>query len=291
MTNASEKRAPLGTLRALLSILLAIAVLVAAQTLALLLGEILLGAGVPGPACNVLTAVLYVLFALGGAALLCRFVLHLPLTALRIGRLRIRPVWALAAFALPALVLAGAILAGGRWEVHRFDAQTVWLTVTGGVFYYGLAAGIVEEVIFRGVILGCLERRWNREIAVLVPSVLFGLVHRIGASLDLPSTVQLLVAGTIVGILFSLIACESGSIWNSALVHGVWNAALLGGILHIGSAADSASMDTFVLTDAPFLLSGGDFGIEASVLAIAPYLLGILLAAVLLHRKNKEGIA
>ena len=70
MTNASEKRAPLGTLRALLSILLAIAVLVAAQTLALLLGEILLGAGVPGPACNVLTAVLYVLFALGGAALL-----------------------------------------------------------------------------------------------------------------------------------------------------------------------------------------------------------------------------
>ena len=282
MTNASEKRAPLGTLRALLSILLAIAVLVAAQTLALLLGEILLGAGVPGPACNVLTAVLYVLFALGGAALLCRFVLHLPLAALRIGRLRIRPVWALAAFALPALVLAGAILAGGRWEVHRFDAQTVWLTVTGGVFYYGLAAGIVEEVIFRGVILGCLERRWNREIAVLVPSVLF---------LDLPSTVQLLVAGTIVGILFSLIACESGSIWNSALVHGVWNAALLGGILHIGSAADSASMYNFVLTDASFLLSGGDFGIEASVLAIAPYLLGILLAAVLLHRKNKEGIA
>ena len=265
--------------------------LVAAQTLALLLGEILLGAGVPGPACNVLTAVLYVLFALGGAALLCRFVLHLPLAALRIGRLRIRPVWALAAFALPALVLAGAILAGGRWEVHRFDAQTVWLTVTGGVFYYGLAAGIVEEVIFRGVILGCLERRWNREIAVLVPSALFGLVHRIGASLDLPSTVQLLVAGTIVGILFSLIACESGSIWNSALVHGVWNAALLGGILHIGSAADSASMYNFVLTDAPFLLSGGDFGIEASVLAIAPYLLGILLAAVLLHRKNKEGLA
>lgn len=154
MTNASETRAPLGTLRALLSILLAIAVLVAAQTLALLLGEVLLGAGVPGPACNVLTAVLYVLFALGGAALLCRFVLHLPLAALRIGRLRIRPVWALAAFALPALVLAGAILAGGRWEVHRFDAQTVWLTVTGGVFYYGLAAGIVEEVIFRGVILG-----------------------------------------------------------------------------------------------------------------------------------------
>lgn len=291
MANPAKKQPPVSALRALLTVFFAIAALVAAQTLALLLGELLLTAGVPGPAGNVLTAVLYVLFALGGAALLCRFLLRLPLTALRIGRLRIRPLWALAAFALPALVLVGALLAGGRWEVHRFDAQTAWLTVTGGVFYYGLAAGIVEEVIFRGVILGALERRWGRPVAVLVPSVLFGLVHLIGASLDLLSAVHLLVAGTIVGVLFSLIACESGSVWNSALVHGVWNAAILGGLLHIGSTADSASMCSFVLADASFLLSGGDFGIEASVLAIVPYLLGILLAAVLLHRKNKEGIA
>ena len=92
MTNASETRAPPGTLRALLSILLAIAVLVAAQTLALLLGEILLGAGVPGPACNVLPAVLYVLFALGGAALLCRVVLHLPLAAAGSGFARSGPL-------------------------------------------------------------------------------------------------------------------------------------------------------------------------------------------------------
>ena len=291
MANPAKKQPPVSALRALLTVLLAIAALVAAQSLALLLGELLLTAGVPGPAGNVLTAALYVWFALGGAALLCRFLLRLPLTALRIGRLRIRPLWALAAFALPALVLVGALLAGGRWEVHRFDARTMWLTLTGGVFYYGLAAGIVEEVIFRGVILGTLERRWGRSVAVLVPSVLFGLMHLIGASLDLPSAVQLLVAGTIVGVLFSLIACESGSVWNSALVHGVWNAAILGGILHIGSTADSASMYNFVLTDASFLLSGGDFGIEASALAIVPYLLGILLAAVLLHRKNKEGIA
>ena len=135
MTNASEKRAPLGTPARAPPILLAIAVLVAAQTLALLLGEVLLGAGVPGPACNVLTAVLYVLFALGrrGAAVQVRAPPSPGGAADRPAP--IRPVWALAAFALPALVLAGAILAGGRWEVHRFDAQTVWLTVTGGVFY------------------------------------------------------------------------------------------------------------------------------------------------------------
>ncbi|MGI5885130.1 MAG: CPBP family intramembrane glutamic endopeptidase [Candidatus Spyradocola sp.] len=291
MTNAAEKRAPMGTLRALLAVLLALAALVAAQALALLLGEVLLGAGVPGPACNVLTAALYALLALGGVALLCRFVLRIPLAALRIGRLWIHPVWVLAAFALPTLVLAGALLAGGRWEIYRFDSQTVWLMVTGGVFYYGLAAGIVEEMVFRGVILGCLERRWNQKIAILVPSVLFGLVHLIDAPLDPLSAVQLLTAGTIVGVLFSLITCQSGSVWNSALVHGVWNAAILGGILHIGSAPDSASMYNFVLSGASFLLSGGDFGIEASILAIVPYLLGILLAVFLLHQGKKEGMA
>ena len=37
--------------------------------------------------------------------------------------------------------------------------------------------GIVEEVVFRGFIMTALERRWNRWAAVLLPSVLFGLVH------------------------------------------------------------------------------------------------------------------
>ena len=122
--------------------------------------------------------------------------------------------------------------------------------------------------------------RINRKIAVIVPSVLFGLLHIIGNSLDVVSTIQLVAAGSIVGILFSLITYESGSIWNSAAVHAVWNMIIVGGILHIGSAADSASIFNFVLENKSFLISGGDFGIEASVISVLVYLVFCVIALV-----------
>jgi len=46
-------------------------------------------------------------------------------------------------------------------------------------------------------------------------------LHIVGSDLDLISIVQLIIAGTLVGILFSLIAIESNIIWNSAIVHGI----------------------------------------------------------------------
>lgn len=69
----------------------------------------------------------------------------------------------------------------------------------------------------------------------------------IGGSFDVMSMLQLLVSGSLVGILFSLIAIESGSIWNSALVHGIWNMVMAGGILHIGKAIDSQALYNWVL--------------------------------------------
>lgn len=58
-------------------------------------------------------------------------------------------------------------------------------------------------------------------IAIFLPSIVFGILHIVGSDLDLISIVQLIIAGTLVGILFSLIAIESNIIWNSAIVHGI----------------------------------------------------------------------
>ena len=67
---------------------------------------------------------------------------------------------------------------------------------------------------------------------------------------------------------FPLIAYVSHSVWNNAIVHGIWNMAIIGGILHIGNSADSNSIFNFVLDNKMFLITGGDFGIEASVISI-----------------------
>ena len=192
----------------------------------------------------------------------------------------------IAAVLMPMIVLILSVITGGHWKINLFGTETTLEIITSAIVFYGLAAGIVEEVVFRGVIMGCLERRFHIWIAVIIPSILFGVVHIIGNELDFLSVIQLLIAGSIVGILFSLVAYESNSIWNNAMIHAVWNMVIIGGILHIGSEADGNSILNFVLKNKSFLISGGDFGIEASVISILAYLIFIILAIVLLKKKE-----
>lgn len=275
----------ISTLQAILGIILSVVIMVIAQILSLFLGEIPLNFGVPAPICNILMGVLYVRFAYGGTALLCTKLLKTSLSQFRIPKLQLKPVWIATSVLMPMLVVLLSLLVKGHWEVNTFPTETTMAMVTATIAFYGLATGIVEEIVFRGVILGCIEKRWNIEMAILIPSVLFGLLHIIGNELDFLSTLQLLVAGTVVGILFSLIAVESHSIWNNALVHGVWNIVMIGSLLHIGDAPDNTTFVNYVLESKSFLLTGGDFGIEASVQSIAGYLLFIGLAIVLLRKK------
>lgn len=83
-------------------------------------------------------------------------------------------------------------------------------------------------------------------VAVLVSSVLFGLLHIIGNELDFLSTIRLLAVGSMVGILFSLVTYESGSIFSSPWMHGVWNMVTVGGILNIGREPDEASVVVYL---------------------------------------------
>ena len=140
------------------------------------------------------------------------------------------------------------------------------------------------------MIMGCLEQRTNKYVAVLVPSVLFGMLHLIGNDLDIISAVQVVAAGSVVGILFSLITYENGSIWNSAVVHAVWNMVFVSGVLHIGSSADSSSICSFVLENKSFLISGGDFGIEASVISVMVYLAFCVMAGVCVKKIRNSSV-
>lgn len=225
-----------------------------------------------------LAGVLYIVFTYMGAKLICRKFLKVSMDEMRIPRINLTARWLIAAVVMPVSVLIISILTGGYWEISFPDLETTLSTIAGGVAFYGLGAGITEELVFRGVIMGCLEQRTNKYVAVLVPSVLFGMLHLIGNDLDIISAVQVVAAGSVVGILFSLITYENGSIWNSAVVHAVWNMVFVSGVLHIGSNADSSSICSFVLENKSFLISGGDFGIEASVISVMVYLAFCVMA-------------
>ena len=275
----------LSTPKTISGIVAALLVLIAAQCLALAAGEILLRQGIPGAICNVIIGVIYAALVCGLAALVCGKLLKVSIRKMRLPGFSVRPIWLAAAVLMPLLLLGCCRIAGGHWERNFPAAGEAWAIVTGAVVFYGFAAGLAEEIVFRGLIMGCLEKRLGVPTAVLLPSLLFGAVHIIGNDLDPVSALQVLAAGSIVGILFSLIALESGSVWNSALVHGVWNLAVVGGIWQIGTAADPETIFSFVLDNTSFWISGGEFGIEASVLSVGIYLAFSVLAALRMKKK------
>ena len=86
--------------------------------------------------------------------------------------------------------------------------------------------------------------------------------------------------------MFSLIELYSENFWNNALVHALWNMSTVG-LMHIGTQPCSESVFTYVLKSRSILVTGGDFGIETSVISIIAYLLVIAVTLVLLSRKEK----
>ena len=126
----------------------------------------------------------------------------------------------------------------------------------------------------------------NLLIAVIVPSVLFGALHVLGTGFSLGSILLVVLAGTAVGIMFSIIAIESESIWCGGLVHAIWNILMIGGGLSISSSVDEHALATYVLQPKSVAITGGEFGVESSVISLLGYIVVALIAYVRIRKKR-----
>jgi membrane protease YdiL (CAAX protease family) len=97
---------------------------------------------------------------------------------------------------------------------HR-DAGTVVLFVIGAVVF----APLVEELLFRGVLLRGLLRRTEPATAVLLSAVIFAFVHFIGD----PNTLPFLPALAGLGAVLAVVAIRSGDLSTSIFIHAGFN--------------------------------------------------------------------
>ena len=274
--------------KTIIGIILGIAILVGAQLIALSAGEGLISLGVPDIPSVIVSAVLYPSLSITGVWLVICKIMKIPSKVIRLTCFKPKLIWLVVAVVMPALAIGGYMFFKGEMVKSTLPANELTANVIQSVLLFSIGAGIVEELVFRGIIMGLLENRTNFKIALIVPSVLFGAAHMVGANLSFLSIIQLLIAGTLVGILFSLIAKYSDSIWEGAIVHAVWNASAA--FVAIGTAAKNESVFTYVLKSKSFLITGGDFGMEASVISIAAYLIVIVFVLSLLRRKKKIAV-
>ena len=243
---------------------------------------------VPSGVCNIIAGALYAGLAYVFLKVFAAKIVKLPMADLGMPEFAVKKKWILAAVLLPAIVKGTYLLAfGGQYVSSHMSGTQIFNTLSAGIAFTGIAAGFVEEMVFRGVILNVLKKKWNIQAAVIAPSIAFGFVHILGMDYSIGSCLLVILAGTMVGIMFSLIAIESGSVWNSGVVHAVWNIVMIGGGLAIGEKADAYSVMTYVLDSRLFAVTGGEFGVEASAISLAGYIIVAGMAFAMIRSEKK----
>lgn len=216
-----------------------------------------------------------------------KFVARLSIKEMALVNIMPEAKWVILGLALPLAVTAFYVFfTGGALERGSADLPMI---LANGVLSAAVA-GIVEEISFRGMMMRAFLKKWNLAAALILPSMVFAVIHVVTMPSVTPAGVlQLTVGGTMVGVMFSLIVLYSGSIWSSAIVHALWNIIIIGGTFVIqapGCGVTEIYLYKYALTSTNVLLSGGAFGIESALPGILCYT-GISIVLFLLLQKRK----
>lgn len=267
----------------ILAIVLGIMSLVLADVISSLVYKLQL----PDSIRSIIFSVIYIAISYSCIRLCCTKILNISMNRCFIGKPTIKIIWLIVAILLPVIVSIILLSISGELVENNMSSSQATNIIVHAIFRSGLSAGIVEEMVFRGMIMKTLEDHFGKIIAIVFPSLIFALLHAINIKMDIISVILLIVAGTSVGIMFSLIVYESGSIWSSAIVHGIWNVIMIGGILNIGDSYQNNAIYSYKLLSKSVILTGGSFGIESSIISILGFCVVITLALFLVKKNQK----
>ncbi|OWK29847.1 type II CAAX endopeptidase family protein [Sphingomonas mucosissima] len=174
------------------------------------------------------------------------------------GQLLVGIVLGLAMFALVMAVM----IAFGLYDVAFVGPASAWRAA-------GLAieAGVIEELMIRGIVLRLLWRAFGPAPAFLVSAALFGAGHLPNSASSIFAALCIAVeAGVMLGALYAL----TGRLWMPIGVHIAWNFAqgyLFGAAVSGGDLGPAIARST-ARPGVPEWLTGGAFGPEGSLPAL-----------------------
>ncbi|MCW4457729.1 CPBP family intramembrane glutamic endopeptidase [Microbacterium sp. MPKO10] len=170
-----------------------------------------------------------------------------------------------------------ALLGGYSFEWAPTDALAVITTVVVA----NIGAAVIEELVFRGLALQALEKLGGSWAALAGTSLLFGIMHLANPGATLWSAFAIaLEAGVLLGSAF----LWRRSLWFAIGLHFAWNTTE--GLLGIPiSGIASPGLFTVTVNGSP-LLTGGAFGLEASIVPVAVSVLLSIPMLVLAHRRG-----
>jgi len=165
-----------------------------------------------------------------------------------------------AGFALMAASVGVATVAGVYRIIGEGDTSTLLLELIS----VAIMPGFTEELLFRGILFRWLEEFGGSWLALLVTSALFGLAHIMNPNATWFSSFAIAVeAGVLLGGCYML----TRNLWLAMGLHAGWNFTQ-GEIFDVPvSGIDEHGLVQAQLSGPP-LLSGGTFGLEASLICL-----------------------
>ncbi|MFM5907918.1 MAG: lysostaphin resistance A-like protein [Novosphingobium sp.] len=161
---------------------------------------------------------------------------------------------------LMAVAVGIAALCG----VYRITGWGSSADLTIILFSAGLVAGFVEESIFRGVLFRWIEEMLGSWGALAITSLLFGFAHWFNDNATVFSSLAIaLEAGIMLGACYML----TRSLWLAVGLHMGWNITQ-GYIFDVPVSGHAVDGLVNAEITGPELLSGGAFGLEASVIGL-----------------------
>ncbi|MCC9062618.1 CPBP family intramembrane glutamic endopeptidase [Flavobacterium piscisymbiosum] len=142
---------------------------------------------------------------------------------------------------------------------------------------------IIEEILVRGIIFRIIEEKLGSYVSLTISSVLFGVLHLANPHSTLISSICITTAGFLMGAAF----IYSRNLWMPIALHFAWNFTQSG----IYGAITSGNEKTKSLLEAkiqgPEFITGGAFGPEGSIQAIAFCAIGTIIILILSRKQNK----
>ena len=178
----------------------------------------------------------------------------------------------------------GALYVAGAYSVTSLGDHGDLTGIALVIF----AAALLEELVFRGVLFGIIERHFGMWIALLAPSVLFSALHLFN---DHWGGWPDIISGVLLGMMWSLVYLLTRNLWAAAANHALWNFTIFATGLPLTGQQDwrgSAPMQSDY--SGALMWTGGAAGPENSffVIICIAFIVGTLLWVAEKQRSSRK---
>lgn len=185
-------------------------------------------------------------------------------------------------------IMIGILHILGLYSIINIKSTTIVSLI---IWFFGyLIQGCTEELMCRGFLLNTLRRRTTWVSAIVISSILFIMPH-ISSIVDMPVDIQIcaIINLVLISLLFSLLVLKEDTIAAACGLHVGWNYAL--GVLYglrVSGSTETTGVVQIQVTSKIDILTGGNYGIESSVILIPILVLLNLFVLRRLHQMKSS---